>query len=105
MSSRMSQVDPMSYSASMRRLKELVGKLEGAQVDVDELEAVVKEAVEIIGALRARLRTTQGSVDALLAGLSGEAVVETPTPAVASRLSKNGSRHVDLEDLDSFADS
>ncbi len=66
---------PMSYGASMARLKELVEKLDQAQVDVDELEAVVKESVALISGCRARLRATQGSVDALLANLDDQAAV------------------------------
>ena len=57
----------------MERLKDLVSQLESPDVDVDALEAVVKESVELITACRARLRATQTSVDTLLAGLQEEA--------------------------------
>jgi exodeoxyribonuclease VII small subunit len=75
MNEELTGAEKPSYADSMKRLKELVAKLESAQVDVDEMEAVVKESVGLIASCRARLNTAQGSVDALLAGLSGDAVV------------------------------
>jgi len=67
-----------NYTASVARLKSLVERLESAQVDVDELESVVRESVELVNVCRSRLRATQSSVDALLAGLQ-----EAQTPAAA----------------------
>ncbi len=72
-----------TYTASVTRLKALVGKLENAQVDVDELEAVVRESVDLVTVCRARLRATQTSVDTLLAGLQDDAAEPTPLPASA----------------------
>ena len=69
-----------TYTASVTRLKALVGRLESAQVDVDKLELVVKESVELATACRARLRSTQESVDTLLAGLQDAST--PPQPAV-----------------------
>lgn len=60
----------ISYSQCMTRLRELVGKLEGSQVDVDALEQVVEESVKLVTTCRERLRATQSSVDTLLAGLT-----------------------------------
>jgi exodeoxyribonuclease VII small subunit len=69
----MSRKAPDTYSASIVRLKALVARLESAQVDVDELEAVVKESVDLVTLCRSRLRATQTSVDTLLAGLQDDA--------------------------------
>ena len=73
-----------TYTASVTRLKALVGKLENAQVDVDELEAVVRESVDLVTVCRARLRATQASVDSLLAGLQDDAVGPAPQPPPAA---------------------
>ena len=64
-----------TYTAAVTRLKALVGRLESSQVDVDELEAVVKESVELVTVCRARLRATQTSVDTLLAGLQEDGII------------------------------
>jgi exodeoxyribonuclease VII small subunit len=71
----MSRKAPQTYAASISRLKVLVAQLESAEVDVDELETVVKESVELITVCRTRLRATQTSVDTLLAGLREEVPV------------------------------
>jgi exodeoxyribonuclease VII small subunit len=60
---------PSTYSASIARLRELVDRLESAQVDVDELENLMRESVELVTVCRSRLRSTQFSVDTLLSGL------------------------------------
>ena len=78
----MTRKQPQTYAASLSRLRILVARLESDQVDVDELEAVVKESVELITACRSRLRATQSSVDTLLAGLQdGGAATLGPAPS------------------------
>ena len=79
----MSRKTADTYMASVTRLKALVGRLEGAQVDVDELESVVKESVELVTVCRTRLRATQMSVDTLLAGLQDDAAATMPQQTVA----------------------
>jgi exodeoxyribonuclease VII small subunit len=79
-----------TYSASVTRLKALVGRLESAQVDVDELESVVKESVELVTVCRARLRATQTSVDALLTGLQDDAAATVPRPGTAAGVPVTG---------------
>ena len=80
----MSRKSADTYTASMTRLKTLVSKLESAQVDVDELEAVVKESVELVTACRARLRATQASVDTLLVGLQDDGPAPAPIKGTAA---------------------
>jgi len=85
----MSRKTADTYTASVARLRTLVAKLESAQVDVDELEAVVRESVELVTACRSRLRATQNSVDTLLAGLQDDAAapqqpISVPAPPAAS---------------------
>ena len=67
-----------SYTASVARLKALVGRLESAEVDVDELEAVVRESVQLVTTCRTRLRATQSGVDTLLVGLQEETAPSPP---------------------------
>ena len=93
----MRKATEIPYSAAMERLKELVGRLEEEEVDVDELAPVVKESVELITSMRARLRATQTSVESLLAGLKEEAVVLTLSPAKLAAASP-------VEESDPFAD-
>ena len=69
----MSRKSPQTYAASIVRLKILVAQLESGEVDVDGMEAVVRESVELITSCRTRLRATQTSVDTLLDGLREEA--------------------------------
>lgn len=82
--SHVSRKQTDTYTASVTRLKALVGRLESAQVDVDELESVVKESVELVTLCRARLRATQASVDTLLAGLQDEGAPTVSRHSAAS---------------------
>jgi exodeoxyribonuclease VII small subunit len=74
----MNEKAPGTYAASIARLRELVDRLESAQVDVDELENLMRESVELVAVCRTRLRSTQASVDTLLAGLHQDV---KPAPA------------------------
>lgn len=96
----MSRKTPLTYAASIARLRTLVTKLESAQVDVDELESVVKESVELITSCRTRLYATQSSVDSLLANLREEAT-NAPAPTASAATSNDANR--DDTDSDPFA--
>jgi exodeoxyribonuclease VII small subunit len=52
---------------------EIVDQIESTQIDVDELAAVVKEAVELISICRGKLAGTQNAVESALAGLKQDA--------------------------------
>jgi exodeoxyribonuclease VII small subunit len=69
--------DPVTetkYADALGRLYEIVELVESTSIDVDELEAVVKEAVTLIGVCRSKLAGTQIAVDQALAGLKSDAV-------------------------------
>jgi exodeoxyribonuclease VII small subunit len=87
-----------SYAASIARLQKLVARLESAEIDVDELEAVVKESVSLVTSCRARLRATQSSVDTLLSGLQEGAASAPAAPVTLSVAA------VDEDELDPFAE-
>ncbi len=114
----MSRKTADTYTASVTRLKALVAKLESAQVDVDELESVVRESVELVALCRSRLRATQTSVDTLLAGLQDDAEsspIQTAAPPLTVGASPTAAHSVaqikpaavtvkSSEDYDPFAD-
>lgn len=80
MNSKVRKEETQSYSVAMGRLKAIVEQIEGAEVEVDDLEKVVQEAVLLINQCKSRLTATQLSVDEALNGLKqGEKpVVEEP---------------------------
>ena len=94
----MSRKHPQTYTASIARLKALVAELERGDVDVDEMEAVVKESVELITTCRTRLRATQASVDTLLSGLLEEPSAP-PQPVVSTTNARS-----DPDESDPIAD-
>lgn len=64
--------EAVKYSDALARLNEIVDEIESTQIDVDELEAVVKEAVTLITICRTRLAGTQTAVEQALAGLKAD---------------------------------
>ena len=62
----------MKYAEAMIRLREIVELIETTQVDVDDLDAAVREAVGLITMCRLRLNGAQGAVDLALISLKGE---------------------------------
>ncbi len=63
----------IKYADAIARLTEIVDQIENTAIDVDELEAVVKEAVILINVCRTRLLGTQEAVEQALSGLKPEA--------------------------------
>jgi exodeoxyribonuclease VII small subunit len=68
------RIEEIKYADALSRLYQIVEEVEAANIDVDELEAVVKEAVLLITACRAKLAGTQSAVELALAGLKADAV-------------------------------
>ncbi len=64
----------MKYADALSRLYEIVEEVEATNIDVDELEAVVKEAVVLITLCRTKLAGTQTAVEQALSGLRSDAV-------------------------------
>ncbi len=71
-------VSKLSFSEAVGEVEDIVGRLESEQIDVDDLAAEVKRAVELITACRGRLEKTDGEVRELVRDL--EAAAE-PSPA------------------------
>ena len=53
----------------MQEVETILGRLEGDEVDVDELTAEVKRAVELVGLCRDKLRRTELEVKEFVAQL------------------------------------
>ncbi len=55
-----------SYAESIRELEEIVAKIEGEEVDVDELAENVKKALQIIKTCNLKLKNTEEEVNKIL---------------------------------------
>jgi len=66
--------EEIKYADALSRLYQIVEEVEGTNIDVDELEAVVKEAVVLITVCRAKLAGTQSAVEQALSGLKADGV-------------------------------
>lgn len=64
--------DDIKYADALERLNEIVAELEDSQIDVDELAAVVNEAVALIAICRTRLSSTQTAVEQALSNLRAD---------------------------------
>lgn len=64
--------DSVKYSDALARLQEIVEQIESTQIDVDDLELVVLEAVGLISLCRAKLTGAQTAVEQALSGLKSD---------------------------------
>ena len=69
-----------SYEALMARLEEVVGRLEGGGLSLEESLAAFEEGVGLVRAGEARLDEAEKKVERLLSGPDGQLTVE-PMPA------------------------
>ena len=58
----------MTYSEAMTRLEEIMGKIQGGKVDIDELTGVLKEAQELVKFCRDKLYKVDEEIKALTEG-------------------------------------
>lgn len=56
---------PQKYEEAFARLQEIVRKMEGAQLDIDQITAHMKEAQELITLCKKRLTETEKEIDKL----------------------------------------
>ena len=56
---------PQKYEEAFARLQEIVRKLEGGQLDIDQITAHMKEAQELITLCKKRLTETEKEIDKL----------------------------------------
>lgn len=66
--------EEIKYAEALSRLYQIVEMVEATNIDVDELEAIVKEAVVLITICRSKLSGTQSAVEQALAGLKADTV-------------------------------
>jgi len=58
----------MKYSKSIKRLEEIIGKIESEEIDVDELSVSVKEAVTLIKTCKNKIEKAELEVKKVVAG-------------------------------------
>lgn len=56
---------PQKYEEAFARLQEIVRKMEGGQLDIDQITAHMKEALELITLCKKRLTETEKEIDKL----------------------------------------
>lgn len=56
---------PQKYEEAFARLQEIVRKMEGGQLDIDQITAHMKEAQELITICKKRLTETEKEIDKL----------------------------------------
>ena len=56
---------PQKYEEAFARLQEIVRKMEGGQLDIDQITAHIKEAQELITLCKKRLTETEKEIDKL----------------------------------------
>ena len=56
---------PQKYEEAFARLQEIVRKMEGGQLDIDQITAHMKEAQELITLCKKRLTETEKEIDKL----------------------------------------
>ena len=55
----------MTYNEAMTRLEEIMGKIQGGRIDIDELSGLLKEAQELVKFCREKLYKVDEDIKAL----------------------------------------
>lgn len=63
----------IKYSKSIKRLEEIIAKIESEEVDVDELSDRVKEAVTLITVCKEKIEKAEMEVKRVVDEMAGEA--------------------------------
>ena len=58
----------MTYAEAMARLEEIMGKVQGGRIDIDELAGLLKEAQELVKFCREKLYKVDEDIKALTEG-------------------------------------
>ena len=61
------------YNKAIKRLEEIIGKIENEEIDVDELSEKVKEAVELITICKERIEKAEMEVKRVVDDLGEDA--------------------------------
>ena len=60
------------YNKSIKKLEEIIEKIEGEEIDVDELSAKVKEAVALIKTCKNKIEKAELEVKKVVDGFEGQ---------------------------------
>lgn len=55
----------MTYAEAMARLEEIMGKIQGGKIDIDELAGLLKEAQELVKFCREKIYKVDEEIKAL----------------------------------------
>ena len=58
----------ITYSEAMTRLEEIMGKVQGGRIDIDQLAGLLKEAQELVKFCREKLYKVDEEIKALTQG-------------------------------------
>lgn len=58
----------MTYSEATTRLEEIMGKIQGGKIDIDELAGLLKEAQELVKFCREKIYKVDEEIKALTEG-------------------------------------
>jgi len=61
-----------SFTESMRELEEILGRIEGEEVDLDRLAEELRRAAELLELCRAKIRRAEVEVTQIVQRLEGE---------------------------------
>jgi len=61
----------VKYSKSIKKLEEIIEKIESEEIDVDELSEKVKEAVELITTCKTKIEKAELEVKKVVDGFEG----------------------------------
>jgi exodeoxyribonuclease VII small subunit len=66
-----------SFTESMRELEEILGRIEGEEVDLDRLAEELRRAAELLELCRAKIRRAEVEVTQIVQRLEGEEPAES----------------------------
>lgn len=58
-------MEKITYAEAMSRLEEIMGKIQGGKVDIDELSGILKEAQELVKFCRDKIYKVDEEIKAL----------------------------------------
>ena len=67
----------VKYSKALKRLEEIIAKIENEEIDVDELSENVKEAAALIRVCKEKIKKAQMEVKKIVDGFDDEPIHES----------------------------
>lgn len=61
-------MENMTYAEAMARLEEIMGKIQGGKIDIDELAGLLKEAQELVKFCRDKIYKVDEEIKSLTEG-------------------------------------